>query len=688
MLNIGIGYLFFISLTFLSLLFDCFRFFSIDININIVIAILVGVLIFGIKKIKPSLNINYGLVLFLLIYTGFRILIPDWNFDTRNYHIYIQENFFKDNINYHFFPAGRGTFSMPLGDTMFYFFRYFLGYRAGTILNTICLYVICEQLLKYLEKYKVKNIFKIIGIVGIISTEYILSNLGTYMVDLLTIPFLLEIIRVLEINNSNVKIVPKKEKVWIYSYLFLLAGICFSLKIINLIFLLPIFIVYVIFNYKKYDFKIIFIVLPLFFLPILFYGLQSYKMTGNPIYPYFNNIFKSDYFLKRYFSDEPWKFKGWKEFVLWPFIIYKFPRRFSELGLYSGRLSLGYIFIIFIFLIGLVKKQKNKLKDKKYIIFIMSLFLWIYMVSYVRYMLPLEILCGILVIDYLCRKENKRIIKIGIGVIFSFQIIMSHYYFLIKNIDWSYRKNIFFSTQLMKQNYNLLFNDKEINSAEDLSNVDNWLIIGMNGGLISLVNKQNAPMYRLDSDWMEPNVYEKELKKRLKNYEEKYTLITNEQLEFTLNTLVENKFLLKEIKQLNLPFVDALKTSYLLKFKENKETKIKRNIPYIVLDGEGKIYEIDQIEGKKNIKFKAGMDPVIKGIISDGARIYISRKNVVSNEEKILGDIYIYPDFDFKDVEIELEDLKEDDVINLYYKNDEGKHWNADFLLLIDVNIY
>ena len=69
-----------------------------------------------------KIDIIFYIFLFFILFL--RVAIPDSSFDTLNYHIYLQEKLFDDNVSYNFFP-GRwiNTFSLPLGDRLHFFFR-------------------------------------------------------------------------------------------------------------------------------------------------------------------------------------------------------------------------------------------------------------------------------------------------------------------------------------------------------------------------------------------------------------------------------------------------------------------------------------------------------------------------------------------------------------------------------------
>ena len=201
-----------------------------------------------------KIDIIFYIFLFFILFL--RVAIPDSSFDTLNYHIYLQEKLFDDNVSYNFFP-GRwvNTFSLPLGDRLHFFFRMILGYRLGMIFNLLCLIVVYYQLKRLFSKFiKKENIICIASIV-VIFTEQIMTNMITYYVDLFIIPVFLEIIIMLfekdddRINNY---------------YALLLGGIAIALKISNVILYYLLIIIYLYKYGKKINYKTILFGIPIF----------------------------------------------------------------------------------------------------------------------------------------------------------------------------------------------------------------------------------------------------------------------------------------------------------------------------------------------------------------------------------------------------------------------------------------
>ena len=156
----------------------------------------------------------------------------DYSYDTKNYHIYIQEHFFDDKINEDLF-VGRtiNSFLFPLGDRMYYMFRYFYGYRLGVCISFYTLIIMYYQM-KNILKTMIPNIsnkklfaFSIMPAFLWTVNEFI----GTYYIDNLSCIILLELIYIF-VKQENIF----KDKHNLY-YIAILLGIATGIKLPNLI---------------------------------------------------------------------------------------------------------------------------------------------------------------------------------------------------------------------------------------------------------------------------------------------------------------------------------------------------------------------------------------------------------------------------------------------------------------------
>ena len=130
--------------------------YGIALCLSAFICTIVTILFFKKKSIKITFDYEkkdiFMFIAFILLIIVQSFLKPDFPYDVKSYHIYLQENAFADKLNFDFFP-GRifCVFLFPLGDRMHYIFRYLLGYRLGTVFSSYILVVIYYQVKRILE---------------------------------------------------------------------------------------------------------------------------------------------------------------------------------------------------------------------------------------------------------------------------------------------------------------------------------------------------------------------------------------------------------------------------------------------------------------------------------------------------------------------------------------------------------
>lgn len=462
-------------------------------------------------------RIDYLAIGIILLLTMLRLPFPDSSYDTLNYHLFLQNPNLKNNITYNFFPSGIQTYSFPLSDHLFYIFRILLGYRGGTLLNTIILIVIYFQVRDFLLDNQNISIFfhnklDLLGILAflIISTEFILANIGIYMVDILPIPFLLEILKWATGKKANPK--------FVLPYIALLAGCAVSLKFLMIIYCIPLLFIALLRDFKSITIKLFISVCFLGVFPLLPYLFYNFTQTNNPIFPYFNNIFNSPYFQHNYWQDERWGPKTVIETILWPILIFFQSDRTSEMLYYSGRLGLGYASCFFLIIEG--KMQRNN-KGCYLLIFMISTFLWTLNAGYIRYGLFLEIFSGLLIIECIAilAKSSEKIRVAFSGMVCTLliiQIITAYSYTISNKVDWSLRPTVFNNVNSYIDNFKYIFNDyiqiSEANNPPGMMNlidkVDCWMVLpeDFNSGVVSLV-KDDVPIFHLGYIGMTENTY-------------------------------------------------------------------------------------------------------------------------------------------------------------------------------------
>ena len=600
----------FIFLCIVVLINDYFSyFFQLNYYIGMVISTLItcGIYYLIRKKIeftkvdRSKTDIIFYILLFALM--AITIVYPDRMYDSLNYHLYSQVRPFNLLNSGDFFPSSdinSYTYSFP--DRVFYIFRLIFGFRLGLIFNYLCLIIIYFQIKNILKKLNIKNEF-LITIMAIISifNLTIIDLVDVYYTDFFSIIFSLELIKIIleKLDENSIK-----------NYMFyvsLLCGMFFCVKISNLFFIMIFVIFLLVKNFKllkNVKFYNYFIILGLFIFPFLSYLIYTFIETGNPIFPFYNTIFKSKYYPERNWMDERFGPKTFKELLIWPLKMLVNKMRASDTNVIEPMWAYGYFASIFYLGMFTLKKiLKKKIDMNKFIIVILtfvSYLVWAkFVLGYTRYALFLLILSSILFVMFICDAyKYKKYICFPFIIIFIFYHISYTYGSFVYNAYFSSFNNIF-ANDFKSYKYNLknLF-------AHDIDTVDfpensAWGVSNANSGYMYLLN-DDIPIYSLRFDL--DNKYPRQvLEEKLEKYDNVYTMVD----------AIELPIHIKNINIWGYKFIDfyEIKTPSFLNYN---------NYFYIFSveksdDEEPNNYEIFnkkevEVKSKSRIKFFAGLD--------------------------------------------------------------------------------
>ncbi len=386
------------------------------------------------NEFQKSDLIFFFLLGFILIIT---IVFPDKMFDSLNYHLLNQEQPFKDITGKYFFPSSNiNSTTFALGDRLFYPLRLLFGYRLGLILNYLYIIIIYYQL-KKLMKYFIKtdnNIFIAIVTTFSVLTLSILDVLDTYYVDLLSVVCLLQLAIFVFCGQQLSD--TKKDNMLELSVISFLCGLSFCVKLSNAFFIIILFVVYWYYHkdlFKKINVKIVISVILSFLFPFFIYMLYTYLKTGNPVFPFYNQIFKSKYLAPVSWMDSRLGPKGIKEVLLWPIKMLFYPSRANDVYIIEPMWAFSYVIAIFYFIYELSKKIiKRKWNKERFVLslaIILSFILWgKFSLGYVRYGLFVLLLADILVAVFIYEAYKKRRM-ISISII-SLCLVYQSYYFV------------------------------------------------------------------------------------------------------------------------------------------------------------------------------------------------------------------------------------------------------------------
>jgi hypothetical protein len=474
---------------------------------------------------------DWFFLLVIFSVTMIRLPIPENSWDSIHYHLFLQDFQFENNVLKNYFPAYFHTFTFPLGDRLFFVFRTLLGYRAGTILNTLITILIFFQIKEILilvfEFNFQKNYQKFVlsfAAFFVISSEYLLGNIGNYMIDILMIPFLLELFKIAfgskKLSKTN----------FVLGSLYF--GLSVSIKLTSLLFGFLLMLIVIIKNLKISNLRLLLLTIFLFIIPIIPYAFYNFTQTGNPIYPYFNELFSSavygDSLFSPYFNSSPQNFL---ETLYWPLIIFFKPEMGSQIPFYSGRISFGYLVLLISLVFIVIRKNNKFLNFNLYLLTIT--YLWADTLFSTRYAIFLEILFGFLLIyfakkilkKYLIYSETNNLLEIKFSasrfetkksftflvdkknihfirervllnkflttssIIFIFliglQLIYSmHLYLFLNKIDWSSRGQIAFQNPgayfqnlgKVGKDHKIFSENEEMRINEIINDIDFWMV--------------------------------------------------------------------------------------------------------------------------------------------------------------------------------------------------------------------
>ncbi|HEX7633276.1 MAG TPA: hypothetical protein VF401_03045 [Candidatus Saccharimonadales bacterium] len=366
------------------------------------------------QNTKTNIRLHILALLLCMIVAGIAtyILGQDLNWDLLNYHWYNPWALFHHRFLYDIQPAGGGTFINPLLDLPNYLLRsQFKPVIAGTLLGAIqgingwLVFEIANNLLKdYIKRYVFRFVIALaIGVVSLFGATGI-SELGNSMGDNLTSLLILAALLLLLTSFDTLKKPGMPRRLRFYGYV--LAGIAVGLKLTSLVFVIPLFIGGFLMkgnNRTKIRESVwhVFAILAGLVAATGYWSFELWRHLGNPIFPYYNGVFKSAYMPSVNLSDRVWFPTNLVDTLFYPFTFAHVPD--NPLRPYFRDPRLAVLFVIVLaagayFLIErLVFKSWPKLRLTRkegvfWIFVVLSYVFWQKQFAYYRYLLPLELI--------------------------------------------------------------------------------------------------------------------------------------------------------------------------------------------------------------------------------------------------------------------------------------------------------
>lgn len=353
------------------------------------------------RRVKPQIyhvSFNSFLIvglIFIAIFGTLKGVYPDTSFDTRNYHLLAQKPGFTNYFETGFAAGNIQIWGFRLADHLFSPWRTLLGFRLGTVFNTLILALIFVQLNQFLDficrRFQVKStILPSFFAFSLLLTEWnSILMIGTYYVDILAIPLLLELLRLLltttkkQINSTQI------------IYFATLCGFTFALKMTNIVYLLPLVILFILRFWQCVPIRTWIIAATTGIIPVSICLIFNYICTANPIFPYFNHFFRSPYYISYInFKDNRWGPQSFTESIFWlGHLILQPLDRVTEVPNPSRLLltcSLLACIAISYYYLYLFVKRRQQIHSSPILweipfLFFSSYFLWSFTTGYARY---------------------------------------------------------------------------------------------------------------------------------------------------------------------------------------------------------------------------------------------------------------------------------------------------------------
>jgi len=461
-----------------------------------------------IAKSEPRSRIPIAFWLLVVLPLSFafllRVAFPDVSFDVLNYRLfhgiraldgplYRPGDFFPTPAPYNTAP------DMAMGIT-----RLIFGYRLGTIINLFALLWAGRILDRLLQSHIANAWLRCAAIALIFASEHLFFEINTYMIDLLAVPLMLEATRLtlgpLTLENQRAQM----------TRIALLLGLSVAFKLIYVVTAFPIALLAAWRlvrqirreNTARNLASVAALSAVAFLLPILPFTLYLYQEMGSPVFPILNGVFKSPYWPSNSGWDNRWGPFGFWEVLIWPVKMFFRPDRLSELLVYSGRLSLGFIGALLAWLFA----WRDPVLRRISFVALAGLVFWSAGTGYIRYALFLELLSGALLVMLAVDAIKKRaLIPLAAALLLSLggQTVLACRYTM--KTEWSGRATVFKYPAAWKREAHYFLRDRSLrsfNAKPDrtrFAQVEVWIESSIKTASLEILLNDKAPVIGLRS---------------------------------------------------------------------------------------------------------------------------------------------------------------------------------------------
>jgi hypothetical protein len=514
--------------------------------------------------VRPGVSFWLIVGLPLLIAYALRAPFPDHSYDVWSYHILQSDRALRGGLYgpTDYFPTAL-PFN-PVSDMVAGFSRVALGYRLGTIINLFVLLWTAQIGDRLLSAFIKRTWLRYVAVLLILLTENVLFEISTYMVDLLTVPLLLQAVFL----TLNFEKAPRHALALLH--VALLAGASVAFKLTNLAVAAPLLAlcgVKLFFGPERFSAKQIMTLswqmLIAFLAPLLPFTIYIYRLTGNPIFPIANGFFQSPFWPTHGGWDDRWGPQTFWQTLAWPVLAWFRPERHSELGVYSGRLSFAFVVALILLPLCWRYAQVRLLC----ILLITSALLWaVGGMGYSRYglfedVLGGVVLCAVVVVLANSRRVWKTAFAAVIGAFFVLQTFVACQYALDK--EWGERTTLLKDPDIYASEAAFMLRDHSLRSflTDDekarFDRVKAWFETGPKSTIFEVLLNRRAPVIALrQAEFFHTREAWHQFIQKVEaaGGENMYSLCLSADLENAKHAIAERHLELGEVTPVELPF--------------------------------------------------------------------------------------------------------------------------------------
>lgn len=350
----------------------------------------------------------------------------DKNWDLLNYHLYNPFALFTGRLDLDHAPAGLQTWFSPMLDSVYFtaistLSPKFVGFLLGALqgLNFLLIFKIsCRVLADHAHRVIYALLMALAGIL----TVGFQAEIGTAMHDSLTALFpLCSMWLVLQAINLLDEPGQQRRVDLLMLSSGLVAGIGIALKLVTAIYALPLCLALLILPVgwlRRFRLSLIFgfsVLLGLFTLGG-YWMLEVWQLTGNPLFPQFNHIFKGEMAPLEPIRDVRFLPKSLFDKLFYPVIFTMDPQRAAELKYEQYSWLTAYLAVAMLLITRIAavftkpRSEKRWSLKRSYLVafFCISYFLWLNIFGIYRYLIIIEMLIPLLLFIIAAYIVNTR----------------------------------------------------------------------------------------------------------------------------------------------------------------------------------------------------------------------------------------------------------------------------------------